>query len=154
MSISFACPTCSRKISVSDTAAGKRGKCPGCGNVVNVPGLDDPFAPKWAPAPVTPDPDPDPPVAQTVFVPVSTPVAVPSIPIVTDDDDDDDEKGMVHPTEPRPLRVVVVDFDISFEQLVKLIIKFTLALIPAYLFLAVLSLVIAIVFATLTGRFR
>jgi serine/threonine protein kinase len=37
MMISFACPSCQRKISVKDELAGKKGKCPGCGCALVVP---------------------------------------------------------------------------------------------------------------------
>ncbi len=36
--IKFACSKCGRKISVEDKCAGKKGKCPGCGQAVVVPG--------------------------------------------------------------------------------------------------------------------
>ena len=35
--ITFACPACQKKFSVKDELAGKKGKCPGCGQVVAVP---------------------------------------------------------------------------------------------------------------------
>lgn len=35
--ISFQCPSCKRRVSVTGRAAGKRGKCPGCGETVDVP---------------------------------------------------------------------------------------------------------------------
>jgi hypothetical protein len=37
MTIQFACPKCGRKIRVSDSAAGKSGKCNDCGCVLTVP---------------------------------------------------------------------------------------------------------------------
>jgi hypothetical protein len=40
MSITFACD-CGRTINAPDTAAGKRARCPGCGDLVKVPIADD-----------------------------------------------------------------------------------------------------------------
>ncbi|MEX1027384.1 MAG: DUF4190 domain-containing protein [Candidatus Paceibacterota bacterium] len=37
--ISFNCPNCGKNVSTKDTAAGRRGKCPGCGVAVQVPAL-------------------------------------------------------------------------------------------------------------------
>lgn len=37
MPIKFDCPTCAKKLSVSEALAGKRGKCPGCQNPLVVP---------------------------------------------------------------------------------------------------------------------
>ncbi len=37
--ITFACPACQKKLSVKDELAGKKGKCPGCGQGVAVPAL-------------------------------------------------------------------------------------------------------------------
>jgi hypothetical protein len=41
MSITFAC-ACGRSINAPDTAAGKRARCPGCGDLVQVPWASDP----------------------------------------------------------------------------------------------------------------
>ena len=69
MAIRFACPSpaCGRSLTVSDEAAGRVGKCPGCGGPVTIPyrdeaGLDlDPETPTTAPAvPVPPEPKPKP----------------------------------------------------------------------------------------------
>jgi hypothetical protein len=35
--ITFACPTCQKKLSVKDELAGKKGKCPGCGQTMAIP---------------------------------------------------------------------------------------------------------------------
>jgi len=40
--IELTCLACSKKLSVGDDAAGKRGKCPQCGATVKVPGADEP----------------------------------------------------------------------------------------------------------------
>ena len=39
--IHFRCPLCNKRVSVDETNAGKRGKCPGCGEKVQVPRLED-----------------------------------------------------------------------------------------------------------------
>jgi hypothetical protein len=36
--ISFACPACNKQLKVTDEPAGKKGKCPGCGQPVVIPG--------------------------------------------------------------------------------------------------------------------
>ncbi len=38
MTIELVCPACGRQIAAKDTAAGRRARCPGCGQVVDVPG--------------------------------------------------------------------------------------------------------------------
>lgn len=51
-----------------------------------------------------------------------------------------------HTTRPEPpIRVVVTDIDISFNQLINLIFKATMALIPAGLCIAIVYYVIVIV---------
>ena len=35
--IKFACPSCSKSMRVDDSYAGKKGKCPKCGNTLEVP---------------------------------------------------------------------------------------------------------------------
>ena len=37
MAIQVTCPACGKVLRVSDSAAGKKGKCPGCGNAIQVP---------------------------------------------------------------------------------------------------------------------
>src|SRR5688572_19109996 len=37
MSLLFNCPKCDKKLKIQDELAGKRVKCPGCGQVVSVP---------------------------------------------------------------------------------------------------------------------
>ena len=37
MVIEFSCPHCGRELKLKDEAAGKRGRCPGCRNVITVP---------------------------------------------------------------------------------------------------------------------
>ena len=39
--ISFQCPACGKKLKVKDEFAGKKGKCPKCGNVINIPALGE-----------------------------------------------------------------------------------------------------------------
>lgn len=50
-----------------------------------------------------------------------------------------------------PLRVTVVDVDISFGHMIVLIIKFVIAAIPAAIILAILFAVFGAVFAGLIG---
>ncbi|MEW5733484.1 MAG: hypothetical protein AB1921_01445 [Thermodesulfobacteriota bacterium] len=40
MAIQFICPTCSASISTAESNAGRQGKCPKCGNAVQIPGND------------------------------------------------------------------------------------------------------------------
>lgn len=44
MAIEFNCPHCDKSLSTSEDRAGRKAKCPGCGEVVTVPGLDQPAA--------------------------------------------------------------------------------------------------------------
>jgi hypothetical protein len=70
MPIRFACPNCGRVVKAGDTWAGKRAKCPGCGNLVEVPAQSDPAleiaaaAPKApaGPPPEVPKAPPSPPI--------------------------------------------------------------------------------------------
>ena len=50
MAIDVVCSGCGRTFRVSDDKAGKKGKCPGCGTVIVIPGGADPQA--WPPAAV------------------------------------------------------------------------------------------------------
>jgi hypothetical protein len=52
MPIKFQCPHCKRGLSVKDELAGKSGPCPGCKNILTVPG--GPAAASNGPAPATP----------------------------------------------------------------------------------------------------
>ena len=38
MAIEFGCPSCQQMVRVADAAAGKKGKCPRCGTIVQIPG--------------------------------------------------------------------------------------------------------------------
>lgn len=42
MSIPVTCPSCGHQTNAKDSAAGKRGKCPKCGGIVQVPGAPPP----------------------------------------------------------------------------------------------------------------
>jgi hypothetical protein len=42
MSITFTCPACSRRFTLDDRLAGKRGKCKSCGEEIRVPDLEGP----------------------------------------------------------------------------------------------------------------
>jgi hypothetical protein len=57
------------------------------------------------------------------------------------------EPPVVRITAPEPLRVTVVDFDISFGQMVWLMIKMAIAAIPAAIFLMVLGFILAAILA-------
>ncbi len=54
--IRFTCEACGKSLNVADKLAGKRGKCPGCGGVVNVPGPGAP--PPDAQCAASPQPQP------------------------------------------------------------------------------------------------
>jgi len=58
MSISVECPACEFTFSVPDSYAGKRGKCPECGNVSLAPEVDDLDAAVDAAASIAPSPAP------------------------------------------------------------------------------------------------
>jgi hypothetical protein len=55
--ITFTCPHCRQTLTVPEGSAGKKGKCPQCGNLVDIPAAStaEPFAPPPEPAPVPPD---------------------------------------------------------------------------------------------------
>jgi hypothetical protein len=138
MPIVFYCPACSHRLKVADDTGGKRGRCPNCGVPVSIPfESEDPdmvpiplatvpptgSAPATgvspsgnhaapSPSPFVPPPvTPGPPHAQS---PVHASVVV--SPVV-------------------PTRVVVVDFDMPFGSMVRLMVKWSLAAIPAILIL-------------------
>ncbi len=56
MAIKFLCPGCKKVVSVKDEFAGKKGKCPHCGNLLTVPAPTRPAPPP--PAPKSPSPPP------------------------------------------------------------------------------------------------
>jgi hypothetical protein len=62
--ITFTCPNCSQSLTVPDDSAGKKGKCPQCGNILDIPVTS-------TPAGFTPPPPPAasfmPPPAEPVF---------------------------------------------------------------------------------------
>jgi hypothetical protein len=62
MAIKFLCPSCKKVVSVKDEFAGKRGKCPHCGNVLTVPAPTRPPTTSGPPAAkrATPPPSPRP----------------------------------------------------------------------------------------------
>lgn len=71
--IRFRCPHCDKNITVGENAAGKRGKCPGCGNEVRVPEQSEQVPVAASPFPVFPEPAPpsrivEPPSFPPVFV--------------------------------------------------------------------------------------
>lgn len=42
MDVHFRCPACGRMLRVSGDKAGQSGKCPGCGEVVQIPAAEHP----------------------------------------------------------------------------------------------------------------
>ena len=52
MAIEFGCPSCQNLVRVADGAAGKKGKCPHCQTIVQIPGAAPQAAPAAAPAAV------------------------------------------------------------------------------------------------------
>ena len=71
MPIKFECPNCHRKLTVADAMAGKKGKCPACGNAVAVPTSS--AAPHPPVPPVSKGPSkPAPPLPGSAATPVHT----------------------------------------------------------------------------------
>jgi hypothetical protein len=60
MAIKFLCPSCKKVVSVKDEFAGKRGKCPHCGNVLTVPAPTRPPTTSGPPAAKRATPPPSP----------------------------------------------------------------------------------------------
>jgi hypothetical protein len=56
--IRFKCPKCSKEISVNDDLAGRKGKCPGCGQMLQVPDSPALSQPVQPPVAVAPPPAP------------------------------------------------------------------------------------------------
>jgi predicted Zn finger-like uncharacterized protein len=73
MPIAFACPHCAKPFRVADELAGKRSKCPSCGNTLMVPASAAVQAPPPAPPPYVPPPAP-------VYAPPPAPVYAPPPP--------------------------------------------------------------------------
>ena len=55
MSIVFACPSCRAELTISDVAAGKKGKCPHCKGPITVPALKPPMSQAVKPEPAALD---------------------------------------------------------------------------------------------------
>ncbi|MCU0880274.1 MAG: hypothetical protein MUF06_21080 [Pirellulaceae bacterium] len=73
MPIEFACSSCRQTVRVADAAAGKKGKCPKCGTILDIP-LASPAAPAASPAaPARPKS-----AAASAPQPVSNPAAKPA----------------------------------------------------------------------------
>jgi hypothetical protein len=60
MAIKFLCPSCKKVVSVKDEYAGKKGKCPHCGNVLTVPAPTRPPTATLPPSAKPPTPPPRP----------------------------------------------------------------------------------------------
>jgi hypothetical protein len=138
MPIVVDCPVCSRKLRVPNSAAGKTGKCPSCNAPVAVPqaASDEPFSAidlddddsLVGHIPKKPDPPSDLP---PIFPPLpAAPASVTQSPGTTPR-----PQQFVPPPRPTAMRVVVVDFDMSFTNMVIFMIKWALAAIPAAIIL-------------------
>jgi len=76
MAIPVQCPACGKTLNVKDEMAGKRGKCPQCGNIIEVP---RPGAIPQAPAPPAPEaPQPSPPPPSPPAAPAAAAYAAPT----------------------------------------------------------------------------
>jgi hypothetical protein len=67
--ITFTCGNCNQSLTVPDDSAGKKGKCPQCGNLVEIP-TSSPL-PAYSPPPLSqapPAPPMSPPAAEPVFI--------------------------------------------------------------------------------------
>jgi hypothetical protein len=86
VSITFACD-CGRTVNAPDTAAGKRARCPGCGDLIKVPDADDPKAVAAAMATASqaaPSAPPMPPrQPQTVSAPTTASMAPAAAPVAS-----------------------------------------------------------------------
>ncbi len=71
MSLSIRCDACAKPLRVKAELAGKRIKCPGCGQVVAVPKPEEAAAPWWQGQETTPQPVPKP--EQVAAAPLSPP---------------------------------------------------------------------------------
>jgi phage FluMu protein Com len=58
MAIEFGCPSCQQLVRVGDGAAGKKGKCPHCGTIIQIPGATQPAPLQAFAAPAAAPPKP------------------------------------------------------------------------------------------------
>src|ERR1700722_20144254 len=98
MAIKFLCSNCKKVVSVKDEFAGKKGKCPHCGNVLTVP------------APVRPPTAAVPPAVKPPPRPVRTP-RPPTRPV-----DLDAEAAAALSDEPKPEAAEVASTTIDFNS--------------------------------------
>ena len=80
MSIQFPCPFCSQIITVVDSAAGKKGKCDHCHNVISVPAETPPSGTTDKPSAPPPPPAPPPPMPSSTTTPPAPPLPQPATP--------------------------------------------------------------------------
>jgi hypothetical protein len=57
----------------------------------------------------------------------------------------------IDPTKPHPQQVKIVDINMSFMSMVTFMVKWAIASIPAFIILAVMSLIVAGIFIWLSG---
>jgi hypothetical protein len=148
MPINLRCPTCNAGLTVPESAAGKKGKCPSCQTKIDIPAAqpdlfdvaEDPTeyevpahdGASWM------QPPPQVAAAQAAPPPLQSPV-MPAAPAM-------DGMGVVrvddYKRSPRsePARVIVIDFDMPFGRLVMFLVKLAIAAIPATLILWFISI--------------
>jgi DNA-directed RNA polymerase subunit RPC12/RpoP len=80
MPIEFACSSCQQTVRVSDAAAGKKGRCPKCGSILDIPMASSAAPAASAPAPARPKPTavPAKPAAAAAPKPAPKPAAPPA----------------------------------------------------------------------------
>ncbi len=84
--------------------------------------------------------------------PTRVPVMASTVPIVRGDPELAPVDERPGPLKPEPIRVVVVDFDMPLWSMIRLLVNFSLAAIPAALILGFLGLGFWLVVAWLLGR--
>lgn len=156
MSVTVDCPSCKRKIRVPDTAAGRRGKCPSCGTILDVPtaaqvvvfatlSLDEDDLPYGHTSPV---PEPGPAVASSSSGGARS-SSLKAVASALHGHHSGEASGGVSPRSvgashsAGPLRVAVVDFDMPFWSIVMLMVKLVIAAIPAIFILCLIWFIVS-----------
>jgi hypothetical protein len=129
MPIVMQCGSCQRKIRVPDNAAGRTGKCPGCGASIMIP-----------------DPDPEPYAVEDDGPgdAVHLGVSIPDEPISMKPKPSPPSSPSWAPTSPP--RVVVTGIDMSFGSLVVFMVKLALASVPAAFILWIIMAFLSVIF--------
>lgn len=144
MMIDFPCPTCGEVLSVKPAMAGKKGKCPACAAVMEVPEPElvaaGPILSRIrvsAPAPLAARPAPGPILAPYPTAPRAA----------------DDAPGPP-PAFPAPaiMKVHVVNVEIPFDSMCWLVFKWTFAALPTAVLLGLLWLLTWLVIAGISTR--